>query len=341
MKIDRILDANVNRVAEGIRVIEDICRFCFEDRENTEKLRIMRHKVRKTLAKYDDIFVMERDSAHDIGKEISSGSTLDSKKDMKQLISANFKRVTEGLRVMEESLKIRESYSESKEIESVRYEAYYIEKEILKKFWSEIPFGLYGITADKFSKGRDNIFVVSEMIKAGIKIIQYREKDKTMKEKYEECMAIRKVTRKAGVKFIVNDDIDLAIIVDADGIHIGQDDMPVHEARKLLGDRIIGLSTHSKEQAIAAVEAGVDYIGVGPIYRTFTKDNVCDPVGEEYLEFVIKNIDIPYVAIGGIKEHNLQKIVDMGAKRVAIVTDIVESQDIAEKAERVNKIILG
>ena len=341
MKIDRILDANVNRVAEGIRVIEDIARFCFEDHAVTETLRKARHRVRKCLAHYDDSFVMERDSEHDIGKEISAGSTLDKKKDLKQLISANFKRVTEGLRVMEESLKIRGSYAESKEMESIRYEAYYLEKELLKKFWHEIPFGLYGITAENFSKGRKNSEVVKSMIEGGVKIIQYREKEKTLKEKFIECQEIREITREAGVKFIVNDNIDLALIVDADGVHIGQDDIPLSEVRKLVGDKIIGLSTHSPEQAEQAVKDGADYIGVGPIYRTFTKVNVCDPVGEEYLDYVIKNIDIPFVAIGGIKEHNLQKIVDMGAKRVAIVTDIVEAENIAEKSASVNKMILG
>ncbi len=193
---------------------------------------------------------------------------------------------------------------------------------------------LYCLTAEEFSCGRTNIDVVKEMISSGIKLIQYREKEKSMLEKYNECMEIRRLTQDAGVTFVVNDHVDLAMAVQADGLHVGQDDMPVHVIREITGGRLfIGLSTHSPEQAENAVKDGADYIGVGPVFKTYTKKDVCDPVGFDYLDYVVKNIDIPFVAIGGIKEHNLDEIVKRGATCVAMVTEVVGADNIGAKVE--------
>lgn len=199
------------------------------------------------------------------------------------------------------------------------------------------PPGVYGITAEKFSLGRSNLEVVREMIKGGIGIIQYREKrpQKSSREMLEECRVIRRMTREAGVLFIVNDYVDIAQLVDADGVHVGQDDFPVAEVRRLIGpDKLIGLSTHNPEQAAAAVTAGADYIGVGPIFSTQTKDDVCAPVGLGYLDHVVRTCPLPFVAIGGIKEHNLGQVLDRGAKTVCLVTEIVGAGEIAATARR-------
>lgn len=206
---------------------------------------------------------------------------------------------------------------------------------------SGIPKGIYGITSERLSRGRSNFNVVEEMIKGGIKIIQYREKKKTMREKRAECLKIRETTREHNVLFIINDYIDLALLCDADGVHLGQEDQPVSEARKLIGNRLIGLSTHSPDQAREAVEAGVDYIGVGPLFETNTKEDVCDPVGLKYLDYVAKNISIPFVAIGGINEHNIKQVHDHGAGTIALVSEIVGADDIAQKIIRLKGIIGG
>lgn len=191
---------------------------------------------------------------------------------------------------------------------------------------------IYGITAEEFSRGRSNVEVVRQMIAAGIRVIQYREKDKTMREKYHECRQIRAMTREAGVTFIVNDHVDLALLVEADGVHVGQDDLPPEKIRTLVGkSMIIGMSTHSPVQARSAVAGGVDYIGVGPIFVTKTKKDVCEPVGLEYLDYVINNLDIPFVAIGGVKEHNIHEVARRGAGCIALVTEIVGAADIAAK----------
>ncbi|MDX1810027.1 MAG: thiamine phosphate synthase [Sulfurospirillaceae bacterium] len=340
VKIYRILDANVNRAAEGIRVVEDICRFHFEDENLTKKLRDVRHKIRKNLASIDTHLLKHRDSDHDIGKSVSKESKIDKKASISQSIFANFKRALEAIRVIEEILKTTDDmYEVGKSYEALRYELYYLEKELMERSKkNSLPEGIYGITFSKFSNGRTNVEVVRDMIDCGIKVVQYREKDKTLREMYDEALILREMTRRAGVVFIVNDHVELAMMVDADGVHIGQDDWPLGEVRKLVGDdKIIGLSTHSKEQALEAVELGADYIGVGPIYDTQTKDYAT--VGVQYLEFVAGNIPIPFVAIGGIKEHNLNEIVNRGAKSFALVTELTMAEDMKGKVEALEKII--
>jgi len=196
-----------------------------------------------------------------------------------------------------------------------------------------LPTGIYGITAENFSQGRSNIEVIQAMIAGGVKIIQYREKrlDKSHRQMLSECRRIRDLTRVAGVLFIVNDYVDIALLADADGVHVGQDDLPVADVRRLVGpDKLIGLSTHSIDQAKKAEAEGADYIGVGPIYSTQTKVDVCAPVGLNYLDEAVRNTKLPVAAIGGIKRHNIAEVARHGAKTICLLTEIVGAQDIAK-----------
>lgn len=204
----------------------------------------------------------------------------------------------------------------------------------------DIPKGLYGITGDNFANGKSNYECVEEMIKGGIKIVQYRDKFKSTREKVEEAKAIKKLCHKNNVLFIVNDDVAVAMLVDADGVHVGQDDMKPDDVRKLIGiNKIIGLSTHSEEQGMAAYNnENVDYIGVGPIFPTTTKDTA--PVGLEYLEFAVKNLHLPFIAIGGIKEYNIDEIIKRGAQRICLVSDIVGAENICKKIINLSSKIL-
>ena len=195
---------------------------------------------------------------------------------------------------------------------------------------------LYALTDSRLSRGRPLEEVADKLLSSGIHILQYREKRLPAGKMLEECRMLREMTRKANACFIVNDHIDIAMLAGADGVHIGQDDLPVEEVRRLVGpDLIIGLSTHSPEQARAA--AGADYIGVGPIFATQTKEDVVDPVGFEYLDWVVANIDLPFVAIGGIKEHNIGEVAAHGAKCCALVSELVGAPDIAEKVRKLRK----
>jgi thiamine-phosphate pyrophosphorylase len=343
-EVFRALDANINRAAEGIRTLEDIARFSFNHAELTEKLRVLRHQSRKLSAHLQTEFLAARNSCGDVGLAISKQSQLDDKSTLPQLTSAGFKRLQEALRVIEECLKLAAYYELAKEYEALRYRTYTLEKEyndVTNRVLRRLPkTDLYCLTAEEHSAGRPNLEVVKAMVDAGIRIIQYREKDKKLLYKYEECKKIRELTKEAGVTFIVNDDIHLAVAVGADGVHIGQEDLPIEEVRKLVGEQmIIGLSTHSPQQAQAAVTRGADYIGVGPIFTTATKRDVCAPVGLAYLEYAVQNISIPLVAIGGIKEHNIKQVRQKGATCFALVTEIVGAADIAGKIRDIRKKI--
>lgn len=199
---------------------------------------------------------------------------------------------------------------------------------------------LYCFLTEEYSAGRNNMEVARELVQAGVKIIQYREKDKKQRAKYQECLEIRKITGPAGVTFIVNDDIEIARLVGADGVHLGQDDLPVQEARKLVGtSMIIGISTHSPQQAREAIAGGADYIGVGPIFKTFTKKDVCNPVGLDYLRWAVNHVNIPFVTIGGIKKHNLVEVKRNGAGCVGIVTEILGTSNIAKEIQALRDLI--
>jgi len=346
-KIYRIIDANINRIAEGLRVLEDLARFYYEEKQVTENLKRIRHTIRKSLNYLNEEFLEQRDAVGDLGLAISQSNDWDKKINLKELILGNFKRVEEGLRVVEENLKIAGHYQVSKVYERCRYDVYTLEKQyfllfnrVLKR--AVLETDLYCLTAQEHSRGLTNLEVVRQMIAAGVKVIQYREKEKKMLDKYRECEKIREITKAAGVTFIINDHLDLALLVEADGVHLGQDDLPIEKARELVGEQmIVGISTHSPEQAEDAVKRGADYIGVGPLFQTFTKKDVCTPVGLAYLEYAVKNVRIPFVAIGGIKEANVLEVKKRGAQCIALVTEIVGSPDIGEKIAAIRRKING
>ncbi|ACT04012.1 thiamine phosphate synthase [Paenibacillus sp. JDR-2] len=190
-------------------------------------------------------------------------------------------------------------------------------------------FRLYAITGEQFHPGRDMLEVMEEAIKGGVDIIQLRDKDGSPEEVLRKAKALRELTRKYGVTFIVNDYIDIALEVDADGVHLGQNDVSLTEARQRVGDKIIGISTHAIEEALLAEEQGADYIGVGPVFPTKTKVDVVDPVTVAYVRQVAEKVNIPFVAIGGIKLGNVDEVLAAGATRICAVSEIVGSSDVA------------
>lgn len=333
----RIIDANLNRVSEGIRVLEDIARFSNNNRIISEKLRNLRHRARKSF--YCKELIISRDSSSDVGFEISAKSTLDNKSSKQELINANFKRVQEGFRSIEENLKVLGFYKEPKLYEELRYSSYELEKAFMNLYKRTINTDIYGILGEEFSKGRKNLDIVKEMLKADIKVIQYREKNKNKIDKYLECKEIMKIIDTTDALFVVNDDVDIAVSVGAHGIHLGQEDMPISEIRKIARDMMIGLSTHNSSQALKAIEAGADYIGVGPIFETQSKKNVEASEGLNYLKWVSEYINIPYVAIGGIKEANIKEVQSSGGKCFAMISEIVGSDDICSKVKSIRSIL--
>lgn len=205
-----------------------------------------------------------------------------------------------------------------------------------------IPFpetDIYCLTDSGQSLGRSTLEVVRLMLEAGIKVIQYREKNKNAAAMLEECLTLRVMTRKAGCCFIVNDHLDIALLCEADGVHVGQDDLPLAAVRKLLGkERIVGVSTHRRSEAEAAIQGGADYIGVGPIFPTATKSTT-PPVGFGYLEEVASFCPIPFVTIGGINEHTAAEVRRRGARCCGIVSAITLAPDIPAAIARLRALM--
>ena len=203
--------------------------------------------------------------------------------------------------------------------------------------YTEFENKLYVITESSISKGRSNEFIVKEAIKGGAEIIQLREKEWDKDEVKEEAVKLLKICKENNVLFIVNDYVDIAMEIGADGVHLGQSDMPIAEAREICGDKlIIGLSTHSVEQAIDADQEDVDYITIGPIFKTRVKDY---EVGIEIIKPVLDNVLKPVIAIGGINMENIDEVLGQGAESVAVISAVVSAEDVRKAAsELVEKI---
>ena len=189
--------------------------------------------------------------------------------------------------------------------------------------------------------GRDPIEMIAAQIKGGADVIQLREKNMPEREKLKLGLAIRDLTTQEGIPFIVNDDLDLALILEADGVHLGQDDIPIKYARPLMKDKIIGISTHSLDQAREAIDSGADYIGIGPAFKTETKAKTDPVVGVDLMLKVQELSSIPVIAIGGIGESNIDILLSKGVKRVAIISDILSSKDIEAKTRTLKEKLKG
>lgn len=298
----RIIDVNLNRVREGLRVVEDIARFVLENKEATERIKGIRHRI-AGLSPPTPCLLKERNIEGDIGTKIE-----DYKKDnWKEILSSNIKRIEEGCRVLEEFL--------GDGFRRIRYEVYSIEKEMFKPRIK----GLYLIIDPSFC---EPISIAKEAISAGVKIIQLRDKRGDLREFLTLAEKIRSLSDE--VTLIINDRLDVALCVKADGLHLGQSDLPIKYAKERFYG-IIGISCHNLDEAIKAEEDGAEYIGIGPIFKTKTKPEL-SPIGHQIIKPAKERIKIPIVAIGGITLENLSYL--KGADCIAILSAILESKDI-------------
>jgi thiamine-phosphate pyrophosphorylase len=194
---------------------------------------------------------------------------------------------------------------------------------------------LYAILDPEQARGRSIEEALDELLRAGIKILQLRAKAMPARDFLDLARAVRALTRAHGCRFIVNDRADVALACDADGVHLGQDDLPLHAARRLLPTKIIGISTHDRSQAKQAEEGGADYIGFGPIYGTATKETGYSARGPAMLRELRGIVAIPIVAIGGINEGNVSEVWAAGADSAAIISDILGAEHITTKVQRI------
>ena len=324
----RIIDANLNRATEALRVIEEIARFYLDNEDLCTQLKYLRHELSGVIDSNYAALLKSRDTEGDVGTSVVNKTQ---KQDVLDIFKANFKRLQQALRVLAE---YGNAYGiDIAVFEKIRYESYTLEKNMFEELSKKLKLKrledkkLYLVTdRSKFSSVDEFLDAVAASLKGGVQIVQLREKTANAKEFLELGRKVKELCALYDALFIINDRVDIAHIIGADGVHLGQDDIDIDSARHILGkDAIIGISTHAPEQAEKAVISGADYIGVGPVFETPTKPGR-KSVGLEYVEWASKNVNIPWFAIGGINTENVSEVINAGASKIAIVRAIINAE---------------
>ena len=332
--IERLLDANLDRAREGLRVIEDWCRFGLERPDLVSRTKDFRQRLGRC---HQASFKLARHTATDPAAGMAHGAQAE-RQGAAAVVAANCGRVQEALRVLEEFGRGLPGPLAG-EAAAIRYGLYDLEVDVLRAAagpgWRRELLQqcqLYLVTSPLTNLDA----VVAAALEAGVRLVQYRAKAEAPgaagpmisdQQRLSEARALRQLCARHGALFLVNDRLDLALAVDADGVHLGQDDLPPAIARRLLGpDRLIGRSTNRLEQLHQAVADGCDYVGVGPVNATPTKPGR-DPVGLDYVRQAAAVSPIPFFAIGGIDATTLDGALAAGASRVAVVRAITQAAD--------------
>lgn len=331
----RILDANLNRAREALRVIEDYCRFVLNDATLSRELKELRHSLAAAAESIDRLALASaRDTHGDVGTSISTAEEF-RRDSLIDVVQANCKRLQESLRSLEEHSKVTRPAAASA-FEQLRYRSYVVESALLLGTHARRKLQnarLYLIAAASQCAASLE-FVISEACAGGVDVVQLREKELSDRELIDRARKVRRWTRDAGVLFIMNDRPDIARFVEADGVHLGQDDLPVHVARRILGpDAIIGVSTHTLAQVRQAVLDGASYIGVGPIFPSSTKEFEEFP-GLDFVRAAAAETTLPAFALGGISLANVDQVVAAGASRIAVssaICTVDEPQPVARE----------
>jgi len=335
-EIYRILDANFNRAREALRVIEDFARFALDDAGLSASAKGLRARLRRARERFPaGELLAARDTPGDVGTRITTAEEKD-RPDAAAVVSAACKRLGEALRTLEEYAKVV-SAEDASAFEEMRYSAYALEQRLGARLAVGRRFEdvrLYVLLTSRLCR-RDPLLVARAVLAGGAECIQVREKDMPDRQLLGLIRRLREITLAAGALLIVNDRPDLAALGDADGLHLGQDDLPVPECRRLLRPgAIIGRSTHDLDQARAAEREGADYIGVGPMFASTTKPG--EPVaGVGFLRQVLGEVSLPHVAIGGITAENVGELVAAGARRVAVCAAVISAEDPEAQARRI------
>ncbi len=198
---------------------------------------------------------------------------------------------------------------------------------------------IYPVISSEFCLGRDPFDVFKAIAEGGGTLVQLREKHKGKKFLYELALRCRPVANEYGILLMINDHVDVALAANADGVHLGQEDLPLEAARRLTADLILGNSTHNLEEALSAKREGADCINVGPIYPTQTKEVACGALGVGAIGKIAPVAGLPFSVMGGIKKHHFPELVKAGVKRVAMVTEITQAEDVAAKVRELRALL--
>jgi thiamine-phosphate pyrophosphorylase len=340
----RIVDANLNRLAEGLRVLEEAARMILNDTGLTAQLKALRHDLIRGDAAFNLELLNTRNSVEDVGAELKVAGENPGK-DLPTMMVANARRVQESLRVLEDLAKLPETGGklDSECFKKARFKLYTVEQQIVQRLVRQerrkMISGLYIIIDTQVLNGRGHLEAAAKVIQAGVKVIQLRDKITPKRELIPLARDLQALCCKNGVLFIMNDFLDVALAVNADGLHLGQEDLPVEEARKLLSpDKILGCSAATAKEAQTAEREGADYIAVGAIFATGSKTNV-DVVGLEALRLVKPAVHVPLVAIGGINIDNAREVVKAGADSLCVISAVLQARDISLAVRQIIEII--
>ena len=338
----RLLDANANRAREALRVVEDYARFVLDDGDLSAALKGIRHELVEATRAFVAAAILHRDTPGDVGTGNKTESEL-ARADVADVVTAAGKRLGEALRAIEEFLKTL-SPADAAKVEALRYRFYDIEHRLtfsLRPGQSRFTdVRLYVLITESCCK-RPWLEAAAEAIRGGADCLQLREKDFDSGELLTRARLLVELCRRHDVLCIINDRPDIALLSGADGVHLGQTDLPARDVRKLLGPhKIVGVSTHRIEQAKQAVRDGADYVGVGPFFRSATKprDFVAGP---EYARRVAEEVAIPAVAIAGITAGNVDEVMATGIKAVAVTAAVVGREDVRGAAAGLKARLTG
>jgi thiamine-phosphate pyrophosphorylase len=324
----RVLDVNFNRARESLRVLDDYCRFVLDDAVLTGHVKSLRHALAaasELLPK--GLLLSARETLRDVGTTVTTEGEYD-RQSPAQVASINLKRLQESFRSLEEFGKVF-SPELGRQLESLRYGVYTLERAVVGGGESRQRLAdarLYVLlTGSQCVAAMD--WVIEQAAAGGANVFQLREKSLPDAEFIERARNVRRWTRKAGALFIVNDRPDIAKLSDADGVHLGQDDLSVKDARRILGHGpLIGISTHSLEQVRRAVLDGADYIGIGPTFPSSTKQFNAFP-GLDFVRAASAETSLPAFALGGVGLSNVAQAVAAGAKRIAVSSALATAED--------------
>jgi thiamine-phosphate pyrophosphorylase len=323
----RILDANLDRAREGLRVVEEWCRFGLDDPALTGICKQLRQELGHW---HRNEFRLARDTVGDVGTDLTHAQEK-VRADIPAVLQANLCRVQEALRALEEYGKVYDP-GMGAACKQMRYQVYGLESKLLSQNRRQLlqQAQLYLVTTpiDTLEE------TVEAALQGGVRLVQYRDKDAADPVRFKRAKMLRSLCDQYQALFIVNDRVDLALAVAADGVHLGQQDLPVAIARRLLGpDRMIGRSTTNPEELARAMQEGVDYVGVGPVYATPTKTDKA-VAGLDYVRYAARYSTLPWFAIGGIDAENLSEVLSAGAERVAVVRAVMQATDPAQAAQK-------
>lgn len=337
----RVVDANLNRGREALRVLEDYARFALEDRFLTEQFKNLRHELAAAAGRVPPgLLLAARETQHDIGTGVTAAGEYD-RQSARQVAEVNLKRLQESLRSLEEYGKVLGA-DLGRAFEGLRYRVYTLERAVVTG----------GRARERLAEARVYVLLsgsecvasldwtIERAAAGGATVFQLREKNLPDRELLQRARDVRLWTRKAGAVFIVNDRPDIARLAEADGVHLGQDDLPVKEARRVLGpDALIGVSTHSVEQVHLAVLGGADYLGVGPTFPSRTKAFEVFP-GLDFVRGAAATTNLPAFVLGGVGPENVGQVAAAGGRRVAVGAAVCRAND-PEPVARVLRAALG